>query len=390
MTALEPKRYKVIAEGGREHSAIREKRGNRRLNFFGEYQAGMYRDLQIKRADPNHNDPNNILELREKHAFEHEKDKMLRWFVEDELYREVCVGVLSSVSRHKPQVIEQLNNALHKDAVTALDLVLGISDERVPKEILADFFETWHEALREMESGLRAGFETVKEELIKKIPELISSGELSKDTDVSLVRDRLARVAMQAIDPLDADANNHFATLGAAVNGSDMVRISPISFEDDDPAQAFRHAMYHELVHVGIAGKKLTLEAPPGFTEGLNEQKSGLHFSHMTPRADSLLARRDFYVWLNEAITEKIARAFSGYNISRAYETEITTMKALIQSGVSRDALNDAYQENYRVGEQGVQRLPKFAALLSEIRRVQGPHWLLEQEEKFTSASCEK
>ncbi len=388
-------KHTLIREGSEEHLREREKNTQKSREFFGQATTKMYREAQAKLADPQYEDPNGILKAREDLAFRNEAANMQLWAtehpkdLEQPNYLEVVQIAIKWVHAQNPELVANICESINETDLSADSFVSHMVGNHIPKPLIADFFETWHGELREIAEKVEKEFDTLKAEMLQKIPEMIAKGELSTETNIDLIQERLVAASVSLIDPLDARQSQHLNRYGASLNAQDHVLIGLfLSGHQHTPALR-RHIMYHELVHTAIAGRKLTLEENGGVRTGLHEQKSGLHFVHLTPRPESYTKKKDYYRWINEAKTEKLARVFSDFDEATFYNQEISLLDELVQSGISQSLVTEAYQENYLVGAKG-KRLPKTGELFQSVNRVKGPGWLLEQEERFkNNPACE-
>ena len=139
-----------------------------------------------------------------------------------------------------------------------------------------------------------------------------------------------------------------------------------------------RHAFFHEATHAIIGGNTpLAVRFTPGSSPVLWLQKIGLTFDFPRANKEVLTVWR----WLNEAVTEMIARKLSGADFG-SYQHEIDQLEELVSLGIPRRLFIEAYQEQYRADIRGASRLPKLQELLRRIREVRGRNWLREQESR--------
>jgi len=383
MSALDRWERKVVSEQSQEYETWR-KREKKRPDFFGESAIREYRRYEEKETDGTGLDQYDA--RWRSSVFEWETLVILGW--NDDIEKHSGYGdVLGiAVSKVFSSNLNLFNDymALLNEMPTKESFVHNLREGKIPRPILAGFFEGWVNFMNGIQQDFETRFVEDKRHFIELIPMLIAEGVLVPNTDVEKIKKRLDNIAIFALDPLDEHQTNNRQTYGSY--NDDSIGILPISL--DENSENIDHNIMHELVHAGISGRKLVAEER-NFGTTFLERKSGLRFDHTKQKSDDIFAGHIvLYTWLNEAKTEKIARRFSGYKKAIAYQNEIDALeKELIEAGVPDILVTEAYQEDYRVGEKGV-RLPRLHELIKKIDEVKGKGWLLAQEQRFKSAEC--
>jgi hypothetical protein len=189
--------------------------------------------------------------------------------------------------------------------------------------------------------------------------------KLPPDTLSNLAR--VDSVHFQFRDTMDMVAYSAEGSAGAhgSINASGMNLRRP---------ERLRHTVFHELMHE-IAGKTLSLritsDEKRGDTHDVNTERSGLVFSG---------SRHG--MWINEALTEKLALMLSGYQSDNSeqyegspfYQDERREVDRLLDFAESRKdelwaTMLKAYFENVRSDQQSMGKAKGFAELVQKINR---------------------
>lgn len=378
-----PWKRRAIAEGSPEHLEWRAHESPAEPVTFGEFSLKAYKRFEEKEKNGETLDA--VESKWRDETFADETKWMLEWYDDKKTHANYDTAVAFAVTKifSDNQKLADDYKTMTGVEATPDSFVGNLRLKKIPKQIIAGFFQEWGNFIGELQKGLEGRFPKDKEEFIAKTPELVADGTLAPDTDVETVRRRLAPVTARILDPLDENQTNNRRTY--ANYGSERVGVLPISH---DGGANIRHNIFHEFVHAGIAGRKITEERGIVRPE-VHEQKSGLLFSHRRGKEIIFPTHTQFHSWMNEAKTEKIARRYSGYDKSDAYSREIEVMeRELVAAGIPDMLITEAYQENYLVGAQGV-RLPKYQDLLKKIDETKGKGWLLSQNDRFKTLPCE-
>lgn len=210
--------------------------------------------------------------------------------------------------------------------------------------------------------------EEFKKEFLVSVQRAVADGFLSPDTDINLVQSRLDTTDFFYIDPVSGGSH---ASVSRSTEGG--IGIAHEHFFKDSP-DLRKHTFFHELVHAALSGRAMTASVveTSGQVMTHGNRKEGLRFDfERAPRGQ----RFGWMMGLNEGVTEYIAQHLSSVTDSVAYGIQILYMRNMAERGVPMSAFVHAYQEDYKLGEKGVQRLPKLAGLLKSIRTAMGEDW---------------
>ncbi len=259
----------------------------------------------------------------------------------------------------KPYFGENLEN------FTFTELLRKISDKTLPTSILHQAATLDIQNLKNKEKELR---EITKE----------TKNEFKSSVELAVNNKRLPKSALDNLSKIDDvavkihDKFNDF--LGTMVGGNHAKGKTIIisTFTLDQGIPAVKKILYHEFVHE-ISGKAYALK--PNLENSTPEklaylQKHGLLF-------------QDNYSWLNEAITESLALELfneqdtshekeNTYKCSNVYINERKELDRLLNSGLERDTVLEAYFENM-YGDQTLDtRGIATAKLIRRINTIEG------------------
>lgn len=232
--------------------------------------------------------------------------------------------MLSTLAKLYPDLDYRKNLAAAMGALLVNDVISDFIFEKMIRNHLSIYKkkqEEFHEQLGDVLADFR-----------DRALEGIRSGYLPVDPNQLELRMGETRVyladSLQVVNHLDGDYSPY----------TGIVRI--VHNEDKEKQNKF---IFHEMVHV-ISGqtllkknKKIPDDMP--LMSDINIQRNGLGF-YTTNIGD----RR--FVWLNEGVTEDIAVHLSQRE-DGAYQQERTMLANLIEAGIPRETIYEAYFENY-------------------------------------------
>ncbi len=178
--------------------------------------------------------------------------------------------------------------------------------------------------------------------------------------------DRIADVQFLVADPV---------AMGTTVGRSHGAGILSVQVEFREES-AVRKTLFHEMTH-HIAGGAIQK------TDVDTYQHNSLRWqsTQYTNRKHGLAfnANRGFRengAWLNEGVTELLARHLAKEDAMTSYPYEQTTILAMIKSGVPQELFINAYFEGHLATPENGSRLPAFRALSKKITELYGAGWL--------------
>lgn len=190
-------------------------------------------------------------------------------------------------------------------------------------------------------------FDDFKQRFSTRLQAKIQHGELPLNPQ--LAEERLNTLRMVVMDSWNAKLEEAW---GDYDSQSHEARINY-----EIPDQEWESTMTHETFHA-LSGQSETIDLT-----GDNVTRSGLGIS----KYGAFRTR-----WLNEAVTEDLTMHFLGKKKSLIYPVERKLMAKLIEAGVSKQTLHEAYFENYEVKEPGEHRMPKMRQLFVEADAATG------------------
>ncbi len=181
------------------------------------------------------------------------------------------------------------------------------------------------------------------------------------------LEERIKRLSFFAADRLyDVEAR------GIIHEGSSAIGID---LENAIGDQDLKETVFHEISHYlsgTIIQKGEISDNEKVFYE---RRKLGLRFEAKKKSITKGL-------WLDEAITERIAQLTSGGNEINAYKYEQTVLDDALSKGIPFKLFLDAYFEEMNEKPVDGSKLPAFRALNKEMTRVYGSGWMKKIQEK--------
>lgn len=361
-------KLKRIPEGGRTHlRSIERNRENPTHTVFGQYSLEeTERGERLKVADPEsaktfqvswlHLDKKHLISFFEKGSAEQRDD--IKKLIEESLNNPTALAAL-----------RQCAAVCGGDGIIDAGSVIAVLKQPdVPDVFMVTLLRAHAEKYTEYNEQVRELGEQIKEEFFDRVKTAIAAGFLSPDTDITVVRARLDVTRFFYIDPLSGGSHT---SVSRSAEG--LIGISHEHYFRDTPEMR-RHTFFHELVHATLAGRAITASVVGGSGQIMTHahRKEGLRFDfERAPRGQKF----GWLMGLNEGVTEYIAQYLSGMTDSVAYGIQILYMRNMAEKGVLMSAFVHAYQEDYKLGENGVRRLPKLAELLTSIRTAMGENW---------------
>ncbi|MCW1930402.1 MAG: hypothetical protein KIH62_003730 [Candidatus Kerfeldbacteria bacterium] len=248
------------------------------------------------------------------------------------------------------------------------DSVVGFSKE-MPTQLVEVLFRAHIERYRQMEREFHERVALYKREFIDTVKEDIADGFVSMSEDLLERR----------VSDIDIEFNDTFQNY-KGVYGQHAEHIIKVTPGMEGALE--RHIVFHELTHAisGTSFMHVTSEFSEKIrnTEEIHIAKAGLRFR---------TRRGKVFSFLNEAVTECLAALWSGIPADEMlYAVERQALSVLLEKGVARKSILDAYFENPEIDRSGKHpalRMPKTVALMREIRQNGGPGLLLNLERIF-------
>ncbi len=361
--------FRYIGEDSPEYATEYEKRLEpQEPRVFGEASLEMYKWRQgllrsIDEGKATHSKSREEIEEELRDAFSSDKQTLI-WALEGTSYdRGMAALGFFRVAWDDPETGEQLRALMPDEKFVNLQNGASLlKDARLSNELFARILENHKRRFDAEIAGFSAEVTRYKTEFAERALVAISN----RDIPISqqLLERRLKETQIILSDPL-------VDTSGAEYR--DGVARASKALEPENR----RHAVFHELTHA-ISGRIMGLRDHEGW-EKYEEKKTGLHIQ--ARRRDRWLPVEKLR-WLNEAVTEDLTLQLSGEDDKGAYVLERAELKNLIDQGVPRGTILQAYFESYDPEADG-EKLPGWQAMVKNIRDVKGPGWLTKQERHF-------
>lgn len=283
-------------------------------------------------------------------------------------------------STQDPELLAQVIQCCKNPATGEMESAYMVESlGSMPNGFLEAFFSFHRDRLADLYATLEPELEKQRSEFKERTRKLVESGYLHPDTDLYRLDTRVDSMRWKLIDPLDLSNT----TVAGSWSKGVVVKI-----DGTRPADSLRGTTFHELVHGGVAGRKMTaITEREGYIDAVYQTKNGLRFVF---RAEGVPTTR--WVWLSEALTETIAARIGGFD-PVAYPEERAAFQQLLDEGQRRGYDREqlerefvhAYQEDYLIETKSAPRLPRMKIILARIRELMGSEWLREQERRFAN-----
>ncbi len=259
---------------------------------------------------------------------------------------------------------KHLDQNFNGSAVLSIELIRNLEKGEVtmPVDHLVAMLELHANQVREKTERRTPMILKRVQEARRMITEAATNGKLPISED--LIDERCDNLTVVVMDGMGADLGEEWGDYSNALN---QIRISfnvPYANEKD--------TVIHEVVHA-VSGKIEQLLGVQGFefTPRGVHIKSGIKF-------------RQGFTWLNEGLTEQITTELTDTN-TNGYVQERAMLAHMIELGVPKGLLYEAYFENYEEKSAGEHRLPKIKELFSVTNSKFGEGFLVKLD-RFISA----
>lgn len=239
---------------------------------------------------------------------------------------------------------------------------------KLTDETVIDLFEDHCSSFQKESAVFTEQAAEIKNNFINAVHKAITDGVLPLTREEADAR--LQGVDILFFDVFDLNKSN----TGGSFGDKTVQIVSDISRRE------WADTIYHELVHA-LAGKKFVLvNCKDG--EELITVKEGLQFSAPRKKGeDDMFDRygiklKVFLIWLNEAVTERIAeKLMNDFSSGQQYKVTfpphlMAAFKDLVNLGVSEDMFFKAYFEQKNIADRP--HGPALAALMKKIHEVKG------------------
>ena len=182
--------------------------------------------------------------------------------------------------------------------------------ELVDDELLSKITENYLKKLERQRDVMSKEIERIKGNYEEIMLAKIEDGSLPLQKEQLL--ERLNRVVFVLVDPIEWSVNNHDAN-------ADIDKICMPALYDDnslmgeDQNEGLQHSVFHELNHFVSATEYETTKNSSDQQDELYASRSGLQFNNGMEEGN-----RDQLIWLNEGITEILARQLRNKDIAGA------------------------------------------------------------------------
>jgi len=246
-----------------------------------------------------------------------------------------------------PQLHTELRTYFQEDLsdFSAENMCLKIRNGVISDELLYTAAKRHLMSIERREQFLQEAARKIKMEFITALREGVSSGFLPK-----IVLQSLSRMESVTIYLRDTMGNTQSMQSGELASCDAVSRKIGILSElaQESSFSQLRNALFHEFLHI-LSGQSITMQTGAQGDAGESViflKKIGVKITGSTAR----------YTWLNEAITEWLALKLSGYTSdqneraykgSMAYIAERKELDRLLESGVEKSTVVEAYFENF-------------------------------------------
>ncbi|MBP6866189.1 MAG: hypothetical protein KBC12_01445 [Candidatus Pacebacteria bacterium] len=269
---------------------------------------------------------------------------------------------------------EELKKYFGEDlsGLTVAGLVSVLRERKLSGDFLAKATERHVAFFEKQESYLEQFAKKTKTEFVEAVTQAVKSGLLPQVAMESLPRIDHVRVVLS-----DRLTNLSSSTLGS-VDGSGLVSVDSQNLQDKSLPQ-LKKVLFHEFMHE-LSGKSNSLVQYFDGEIRAFPKKSGLRLNSLSslPYTHNL--------WINEAVTEWLALELYGsneitkdnqedklaYKGSTSYVTERKGLDRLLDLGLEREIVLNAYFENF-FSDSDEKPGTHFARLIKRINELEGP-----------------
>lgn len=238
------------------------------------------------------------------------------------------------------------------------------NENKVPKEVLIAILEQRERRQEKIQKEWEPKFEHWREEFRAKVHHAVSEGLLPPNEHYD---QRIDDVEFLVSDPV-AMRN----ALGRS-HGAGILSIQ-VEFREET---FIRKTVFHEMVH-HIAGGAIQKTETERYEHGSLQFKATRYVNRKHGLAfNTDNETREKGDWINEGMTELLARNLAGVDIVTSYRHEQNAILNIIRSGaVPQKLFIDAYFEGHLARPEDGSRLPAFRALNKAMTKAYGAGWM--------------
>lgn len=251
--------------------------------------------------------------------------------------------------------------------------------ELVDDELLSKITENYLIKLERQRNEMSKEIERIKGSYQEIMLAKIQYGTIPLDKEQLL--ERLNRVVFVLVDPIEWSVNNYDAD-----SDIDKIRIPAIydanSLMGEDQDEGLQHSVFHELNHFVSATEYETTNDSTGQPSELHGSRFGLQFNSEDNQRSTGQLR-----WLNEGVTEILARQLRNKDISSAgqyqKERDVIINELGFDSKIPSSLFYKAYFESR--DNKSPNETSAVEELVNALRQNFGDDVLIKLEERFNT-----